>query len=339
MSLYKKKPNRPMADIHYLYPDIIYRFNAVLHEFWLAGNLGSADVDDQSERPDQRIGDLDSSVANGEDAIVHPAFFDKHSRSFRWITVEREAWGDPGDENSPCRHHIEGLLAELSDWRRAPGMSEQEKEERNSAWLRFLNNLPNGHFYQKARKNIQSVLDVGEDGRGRTKDVNPELLYRTLLALYSGVHHGLTTNIEGFVYQFLRNCGDICSGGFLDFIEGELSPVDEKSGVQWVKLELGAVNCGIKCRKNNHGPWLKEYVDLRDTRRLYDEAPISKREESEDELSFIFLRHLLLGVGNFEEELSKKRRCLIVPLYDTWTGGRVWEVFGEVSLFCSRAKS
>jgi hypothetical protein len=198
--------NKGMNKDQRLYPDVIYRFNALFISIWRKHNMGFATA--KSEK---------------KDVYFVPVFFSKHSRSFRWIGLDSFMWDW---ENPSCQDHLKGLINDLRDL--------NEDADGKKAWQAYLDDMPDMEVYKEAIKTVNQA--IGDD-----KGIVDGEMHHALLALYSGSHHGADKNIEGVVYHYL-SLKSHDAGGCFDHLKGDLrlGKKNKKPPFNWLKIGVDA---------------------------------------------------------------------------------------------------
>lgn len=327
MSTEKQKQMRIMSSRHYLYPDVIYRINASFDRIWLAGDLGYLEINKSKEV-----------------AYKVPIFFSKHERSFHWITVGSSMWRGVDEKQSECREQLDQALKRIRRWNDDEDWKIGEEiytgEERKGAWKKFLEDLPQGRFFQEARDrdwvDSESKLDL------LTTDDSSQVegLQRDLFALYSGFHHSARKNIEGLVYSFLSACGrKSCSSSGLDYITGTLcSHNGNTPPFKWFDLGESKIETNDCWKKHR-------YVDLYDPTKTMSKEPTENKKDKAIQQVLAeeaFLLPLLLNVKESEypdgktlgERVVGNRVAMLVPLYDTWVDGQgLGGIWGVIAIF------
>ncbi|RJX17051.1 MAG: hypothetical protein C4575_14040 [Desulforudis sp.] len=313
---------RTAQDIHYLYPEVIYRFNARLHLNWLASRLGSDDG------------------SNNENVFLVTTFFSKHSRTFNWISVNRSMWHwRQSGENNETLTLLKKLDAEFKKWCCAntyniSKFGDLSLSKRINAVKTVLRDLPQGAFYEDAKCYAEEILS----GKTSSSDDN-EKLHRRLLALYSGFHHSADKNLEGLFYYFLKKCGKFCINRRLDMLAGELFNPGEKESqppLRWIRIENE--QDAIPAYNNTHCA-LNMYVPLSQpdahTSCEPEKDDSSLPDDSQLLAEQVFLRYLLLDPKDstglsLGKRIGKCRKVVLLPLYDVWIDD--WGVGGIMAV-------
>ena len=182
--------NKGMNEVQLLYPDVIYRFNAIfINSIWRKHQMGFA-----------------TAESKVKDVYFIPVFFSKHSRSFRWIGLDTFMWDW---ENPSCQVHLKGLINDLKNL--------NKDDEGKTAWKAYLDDMPVMEVYKEAIKTVNQAVN---DDTYDKKTIDGKM-HRALLTLYSGSHHGADKNIEGVVYDHLKRKSH-SAGGCVNHLKGKL---------------------------------------------------------------------------------------------------------------------
>jgi hypothetical protein len=287
---------RRMRDVHYLYPDVIYRFNALFQHIWDNHNLRSS---------------TESGLE--KDCFVIPAFFSKSSRTFHWFGIGSSMWKwDDPDHGDTCKRHLVALLVDLHDWVYKSTFDEKEQVEtkwkqlaltsRETAWEQLLDDLPPMGAYTEAKTVVADILrNPAHPTLDSIKDW--EKVHRALLAIYSGYHQSAYKNIEGIFYRFFEQYKPSHTYQKPDYLTGELH---DKPPFDW--LELDSV-CGLNRWQSVHNPDVS-FESKPPASNSNGRTPLQQLAED------IFLKHLLLEPNAFGAELIKRRQMALLPLHD-----------------------
>ena len=289
-------------DIHYLYPDVIYRFSSQFLAFWVEHQFKSADF-------------FDGEKKGVKDAYVIPTFFSKKSRTFNWISIHAVMWNW---DNEEAKKNLNKLLKELSEWRL----------NNPTLWDKFLADMPQE---LDVYKNSGALLE-GFTSETALKDY--EQLHRAVLALYSGYHQNAEINIEGMYYRFLKKCKDPRSR---EFLRGELVKDSAESVTfDWFRVDE---HCCDKrsCKLLN---WQSLHVEGCQHSARPDENPGATENPLKGLVYEILLKELLLDrhlpgeTENLQTSLASHRFVIIAPIHDMVTGGHGYGgIKGVIILF------
>lgn len=150
------------------------------------------------EQKQKLIWDATSIAGHAQkDAYVLPVFFNKHRRTFHWISIGSEMWNwetFQGEKTTP-ENRVASLKTILEQLR--PYI-----EQQTDAWRRFVDDLPKTETYQRAVRILEKAVMDAPGNRDDWSNLHP-----ALLLLYSGFHQSVRKNLEGVVYGRLEKCG------------------------------------------------------------------------------------------------------------------------------------
>lgn len=277
---------RAMRERDYLSPQSVYRFNAEFQLSWLGDAL---------------------DLIDGKHAVeAVPALFDKATRSFRWISVERDIWKGGDDANDFMRRALTALV----------------QGHGNGSLADLLAALPDNPEIARAKSVLGDAISHLPKGTATMPgDWTPpggwESLRRALLAIYSGYPHDPRSNIEGVYYDHLEsNGGDPAHGP----LRGEMvRPGDDAAPpFLWLKLLEPQEN---ECAEGKRTNRFVSLTNARDKRDSPPDAQTQKERSADEELAIdAFLKPLLMDVARFSKRIDARRHIAIAPVSDIWVG-------------------
>ena len=319
---------RTMLDIHYLYPDVIYRFNALLHLNWKKGGLGT---DSRNKK-----------------VYLTPAFFSKHSRTFNWISIGSSMWKWSESKDNEALSQMLNLVSELKRWMNEKKYKNFKGEDvhlndRQKTWENILGDLPGSTVFKDAKSYLNGIIN---DDFPADKDI--EQLQRSLLAIYSGIHQSVNKNFEGLFYYFLYKCGSFCKYSRMDMLIGEMfNPGEGESQppFHWFKIEnptkheqscdkASPIKDAAHCSLKKYIPLyaFEQQTDVLSRDHILTHPPDLAQMLSEG----IFLENLLLipkgsDTIRYKERIWHNKNVVLLPLYDVWVDD--WGMGGIMAVF------
>ena len=275
-------------DIHYLYPEVVYRFSMQFLAFWETHQLKSADIAEGKNK-------------SSKDAYVIPAFFSKKSRTFQWLGVHSSMWNW---ENENAKENLVQIIRNLSAWRL----------ENPELWKRFLADMP---------EELDVYRNSGALLERLTTDYSLqdfEELHRAILTIYSGYHQHAEKNIEGVYYRFLIQCKNSRQRGYL---LGELKKdTDDSATFDWFVVNKHC--CEHKSCKLLKWQSLHNEKCCGDVKP--ESMPICNSNPLKAVADGILLKGLLLTprgpneTENFQKRLESHPFVIITPIHDIVAG-------------------
>jgi hypothetical protein len=310
-----------MRHLQRLYPEAIYSFHRVVHEF-----MGDHNFTKYGSDPTKKL------------VTIQPTLFSKHTRTFHWAGV--------GDWKIKPQCIICHIYKALDEQIPSEVIGEDRRKALESKWKDFYNNLIGSRTLEKTKDAANYVEQYIKDAKETISSDEEITALRHVLTIYEGYHHDPRLYLDGIVYRNLENLHRSPKGrtSKIEFLYGELVGDEVKTVKNNGKLVITTEGNykRYKWVKTSFSPTAEELSEYQcqeingiDGNGLVEltTAQIEKLDSNHPGLPIalqltdsIFFKHI--------KTEYKQPHVLVLPLYDVCIGEETWgSLCGNLVLF------